>query len=100
MSRPRAAASPSRKRGPGGRIHLVTVVHLQDFDIEFRSKHPGGPLDQQGEKVDTNAHVTGLDDRRVTRGGVDLCLILGRTAGRADDVGNAGLGRKLSEFGR
>ena len=88
------------QRGAGRRVALVAVVHLQDLDIEFRAERCGDLRGEHGEQIDAEAHIAGLDDGGMTGGGLDLGLVGGREAGRADDMDDARLRRQRGERDR
>ena len=71
----------------------MAVVHLQDLDVEFRAERCARPLGEKREQVDAKAHIAGLDDGGMTGGGLDLGLVGGGEARRADDMDDARLRR-------
>ena len=75
-------------------------MHLQDLDIEFRPERASDLRGQHGEQIDALAHIAGLDDGRMTRDGLDLGLVGGREAGRADDMDEARLRRQRGKCER
>ena len=75
----------------------MPVMHLQDLDIEFRAKRAGDLGGQHGEQIDALTHIAGLDDGGMARGRLDLGLVGGRQAGRADDMDDARLRRQRGE---
>ena len=65
-----------KQRRAGGRIHLVLVVHFQNFDIPACGIKRAGSLPHQfGEQVDAKAHIPGFDDAGMARCGLDLLVI-------------------------
>ena len=79
------------------RIDLVAVMHLDDLDVEIGVERLRRLADEDGEEVDAEAHVAGLDDRRMARRRGDLRLVVGGQAGRADDMDDARLRGELGE---
>ena len=78
------------------RVDLVAVVHLEDLDVEIGVERLRRLAHQGGEQIDAEAHIAGLDDDRMARGGLELLLVVGREAGGADDMDDA---RLRGEFG-
>ena len=78
------------QRGPGRRVDLLVVVHFQDLDVVILIERPGDAFDQRGKEIDPEAHIAGFDDRRPACGLGDQRFLLGRMAGGADDVDDAG----------
>ena len=97
MPRPSAAARPSSSAVPGGRVHLVAVMHLEDLDVEIGVERLRRLAHQDREEVDAEAHVAGLDDHGMARGRLDLLLVIGGEAGGADDMDDARLCGELGE---
>lgn len=57
-----------QKRRAGRRVHLVLVVHFQDFDVPvLRIQRLRRLLRQNAEQVDAKAHIARLDDARMAR---------------------------------
>ena len=79
------------QRGARGRIHLVLVMHFQNFDVEVRPKRPRGLLHERREQVHAEAHIAGLHNGGMARRRFDLGLVFGREPGRADDMDDARL---------
>ena len=75
----------------------MAVVHLQNLDVEFGPKRLGHLLGEARQQIHAEAHIAGLDDGGVTRGGRDLGLVVWREAGRADDMDDAGLSGEPGE---
>ena len=48
----------------GGRIHLVTVVRLNHFDIDVVAKCPGCKFKQSQGDIDADTHIRRPHDRR------------------------------------
>ena len=93
MPRPLAKLRPSSSAVPDGASTLVPMVHLQDLDVESAAERARRLFDEHGEQIHAEAHIARLDDGRVPRRGRDLRLVLGGTAGRADDMDDARLRR-------
>ena len=55
---------------------------------------------EHGKQVHAEAHIAGLDDGRVTRGGLDLGFVGRAKPGRADDMHDAGLRRECRRSDR
>ena len=75
------------ERRAGGRIHLVAVVHLHDFDIVVLSEDRGDLPCQPEEKVDADAHVGADDHRNGFSGGGQALALLTFQSRRPDDEG-------------
>ena len=88
---------PEQQGRAGRRVDLVAMMHLEDLDIEIRIERPRRLADETGEQVDAEAHIAGLDDHRMARGGIDGGFLVGREARGANDVHDAGLRR---DFGK
>jgi len=50
------------------------------------------------QQIDAEAHIAGFDDRRMARRRFDPGVVFRRTAGGADDMGNACLRGIAGEF--
>ena len=70
------------ERRAGRRVDLATMVHLDDLDVEIGVERLRRLADENGEEIDAEAHIAGLDDDGVTRRGGDLRLV-GRRRGRS-----------------
>ena len=70
----------------------MLVVHFQHLDVEVRIEGLRDLARHGNEQVHAEAHVAGLDDRRVAGGGLDRGIVLGREAGRTDYVDDARIG--------
>ena len=86
------------QRGAGWRVDLVLVVHFEHLDVEVGVERCGDLARQCDQQVDAEAHVAGLDDRRVARRGLDRRFMLGREARRADDVDDARVGGETGDL--
>ena len=81
------------------RVDLVPVVHFEDLDVEIVGvERARRLLHQHRQQIDAEAHIAGLDDRRVARRRRDLRVVVGRAAGGADDMDDARLRRVAGEF--
>ena len=69
--------------GTGGRIDLLSVMNLRDFDVVAEPQPFYGLLDQLGQNLDPQAHVGRPHHRHGERGLVERLL------GRVVDVGGA-----------
>ncbi len=81
------------QRGAGRRIHLVSMMHLEDAQIEAGQRFYR-LLHQRREQIDAKAHVSRLDNDSVARGGADFGLIIVREPRRPDHMNDARLGRE------
>src|SRR5581483_12483234 len=54
-----AAEEKGRARG---RVDLVLVMHLEDLDVEIGIEGPRRLSHQDGQQIDAEAHIAGLDD--------------------------------------
>ena len=97
MPRPSAAAAAEHQRGAGRRVDLLVVVHLEDLDVVVVVERRRHALDQSGEQIDAEAHISGLDDGRALARLRDQRFLFGGMAGGADDVHEAGGGGQLGE---
>ncbi len=61
-----------KQGGARGRIHLHAVMHFDNFDIKTRVERPCRLLHQRGQNIHPEAHIAGLDDDGVPRGGLEL----------------------------
>ena len=83
------------------RIDLVAVVHFQHLDVPVAGVQRLRRLaHQHREQVDAEAHVAGLDDAGMARGGMQPGLVAFVHAGGADDMDNPRLGGEIGEFER
>ena len=82
---------------PDGASRLWRWCISKNLDVEFGPERLGDAPGENGKKVHALAHIAGLDDGRVTGGGLDLGFVPCGEAGRADDMNDAGLGRKSGE---
>src|SRR5438067_3095101 len=82
-----------QERSSGRRIDFVPVVYFEDLDIEFIAERRCDLLYERGENIDSEAHIAGLDDAGVARGGFNPGIPLCIDAGRADHMDDARLGR-------
>ena len=92
-------AAPRRRRPPEadgrarGRIHLVLVVDLEDFDVVFLAEQARHALDGREQRVHRHAHIGRIDDGQGLRRLRERGLLPGVEAGGADDMARAGRGR-------
>ena len=101
MPRPSAAASPSSSAVPDGASTLwrwcISRISMSKSSGAERARRL---LDQHRQQVDAEAHIAGLDDGGMARGGRDLRVVVGRAAGGADDMDDARLRGIAGEFDR
>jgi hypothetical protein len=70
------------------------MMHLDNLDVEiFRIQRTRRLLDQHCQQIDAEAHIAAFDDRRMARRRRDPGVVLGRAAGCADHMHDAGLRR-------
>ena len=73
------------------------MVHLDNLDVVGVVERRRDALDQGRQQVDAEAHIAGLDDDGAARRRGDDGLFLGRMAGSADDMDDAGGRGQLGE---
>ena len=76
-----------RKRCAGGRVDLVAVMHLDDFDVVIVAQAARRVLDEREEPVDAEAHIGRPENRRRFRRRVQRLLRFIVETGGADDEG-------------
>ena len=93
----RRRGAAEHERGAGRRVDLFVVMHFDDFDVVVLAERLRDALDQRREQVDAQTHVAGFHHRRTACGFGDRRFFLGRMAGGADDVHDAGGGGELGQ---
>jgi hypothetical protein len=72
------------QRGARGRICLVAMMRLDDFNIDRIAQHARGGIDQLEAQVDAGAHVGRQHDGDILRRHLDLSTLRGAESGSAD----------------
>ena len=82
----------------GGRVDLVAMMHLDDFDIPAIVERLRRLPDKRRQQIDAEAHIAGLDDGGVAGRACNLLFVFGCEAGRADHMNDPRLRGKRGEF--
>ncbi len=77
----------------------MLVMHLKNFDVEICwIESLCRLLYKNGQKIDAETHIAGLDDGCVAGGGADFLFVFSRATRRTDDMHDARLRSKACKF--